>query len=314
MNIFANMNNDNAIQTLTLGMLPCFEHEYALGKDLILADTEDYKGTDLYNMGDVKPLVKADYPFKLEAVFCLICKGGTMTARVNMTEHTVHKNDLMILMPGEIVQCLSLSRDFSLTFVGFSDSYYFPLTNGKQINAFKSFFSERPVNRLGDELAGDLLYICDIIRRRIADSRISGKENVVKGYINALICDAQEIMESIMTGIPKTSRTRSEIIFTDFISLLEQNYTAERTIGFYASELCLTPAYLSQVVLEQSGKRASEWIKDYVLLEAKALLATQRHSVQEVADHLHFANQSFFGTWFKKATGISPRQYQQNPS
>ena len=51
---------------------------------------------------------------------------------------------------------------------------------------------------------------------------------------------------------------------------------------------------------EISGKTAGEWIDSLVVLEAKALLKSSELSIQEIADELHFANQSFFGKYFKQ--------------
>ena len=56
---------------------------------------------------------------------------------------------------------------------------------------------------------------------------------------------------------------------------------------------------------------ASEWIKDAVILEAKAMLRKGSYTVQQVSLALNFPNQSFFGKYFKSAVGMSPRQYQQ---
>ena len=85
----------------------------------------------------------------------------------------------------------------------------------------------------------------------------------------------------------------------------------ERSIGFYAERLCLTPKYLSQVVHAVSGRHAGEWIRDYVILEAKALLKSGQYTTQQVADMLNFPNQSFFGVYFKKAVGCSPKAYRE---
>ena len=60
-----------------------------------------------------------------------------------------------------------------------------------------------------------------------------------------------------------------------------------------------------------SGRYAGQWIRDYVVLEAKALLKSGEYTVQQVSDRLNFANQSFFGSYFKKAVGCSPSAYQR---
>ena len=69
--------------------------------------------------------------------------------------------------------------------------------------------------------------------------------------------------------------------------------------------------HLSTVVKEISGKTAGEWIDSLVVLEAKALLKSSELSIQEIADELHFANQSFFGKYFKHHTGMSPKEYRR---
>ncbi len=75
--------------------------------------------------------------------------------------------------------------------------------------------------------------------------------------------------------------------------------------------MCLTPKYLSQVVYAVSGRYAGEWIRDYVILEAKALLKSGQYTIQQVSDMLNFANQPFFGVYFKKAVGCSPTAYRE---
>ena len=93
------------------------------------------------------------------------------------------------------------------------------------------------------------------------------------------------------------------------MQLLKEHYTTQRKIGFYADKLCMTPKYLSQVIHAVSGRHAGDWIRDYVILEAKALLKSRQYTIQQVSDMLNFPNQSFFGTYFKKTVGCSPLTY-----
>ena len=305
------MNNENVIKNLGLKMLPIHNQSVTLDEDLVIADTDDYEGGNFYSDGEVESFTRSPYPFKLVFPFCLICKCGRMRVKINLIEYSISENDLVVLMPGEIVQCLDISSDCRLTFIGFSEKYYFPISSGGQVNAFDAFFKERPVNKLDAGRINDLLYIINIMKRRISDKGVHTKSKIVKGYIHALINEAQELVDNISMNIPDKTKTRCDSILADFMALLGQSYLTQRSLGFYADKLCITPKYLSQVVLERSGKHATEWIHEYVLLEAKALLGTHLYSIQEISDQLNFANQSFFGTWFKKATGMSPRQYQQ---
>jgi YesN/AraC family two-component response regulator len=91
---------------------------------------------------------------------------------------------------------------------------------------------------------------------------------------------------------------------------VKKYYPHERGIGFYAGLLCITPKYLSQVVHKISGRYAGEYIHDFVILEAKVLIRSRVYSIQQISEMLHFKSQSFFGRYFKNATGYTPLQYQ----
>lgn len=101
------------------------------------------------------------------------------------------------------------------------------------------------------------------------------------------------------------NKSRKEYIFERFYESLVESYQSERSVKFYADQLCLTPKHLSGVVKEVSGKTVGEWIDELVILEAKALLNSSSMNIQEIADRLNFANQSFFGKYFKHYTGMS---------
>jgi AraC-like DNA-binding protein len=90
---------------------------------------------------------------------------------------------------------------------------------------------------------------------------------------------------------------------------VQENYVRERAISFYADRLCVTPKYLSQVVKQISGRLAGEWISDYVILEAKALINSHKYTMQQISDMLNFANQSFFAKYFKEKAGCTPSSY-----
>lgn len=108
--------------------------------------------------------------------------------------------------------------------------------------------------------------------------------------------------------IPKS---RKEDLFERFIRAVSESYKEERSVSYYADKMFLTAKHLSTVVKEISGKTAGEWIDSLVVLEAKALLKSSEMSIQEIADELHFANQSFFGKYFKHHTGMSPKEYRR---
>ena len=65
------------------------------------------------------------------------------------------------------------------------------------------------------------------------------------------------------------------------------------------------------MIYKESGKHAKDWIRDFVIKDAKTMLKSGNYTVQEVSETLHFANQSFFGKYFKEAVGCSPKMFKE---
>ena len=83
-------------------------------------------------------------------------------------------------------------------------------------------------------------------------------------------------------------------------------------MAFYASQLYITPKYLSLLIKEATGRSAAEWIDEFVIMEAKNMLRFSGKNVQQVAYDLNFPNQSAFGKYFKHLTGMSPTRFQRS--
>ena len=107
-----------------------------------------------------------------------------------------------------------------------------------------------------------------------------------------------------------THLTRHEYLFTCFTDLVSTHLDKERSINFYASQMCISPKYLSTIVKQVSGKTPTEYIKEKMIDEIKYRLCCTQASIKEIAYGLNFSNLSFFGKYFKADTGYSPSSYR----
>ena len=152
------------------------------------------------------------------------------------------------------------------------------------------------------------------IRKRLKNKEDLYRREVVMGLMQGFFFELCNIFNSHAPTAAATvkNKSRKEYIFERFYESLIESYQSERSVKFYADQLCLTPKHLSGVVKEVSGKTVGEWIDELVILEAKALLDSSSMNIQEIADRLNFANQSFFGKYFKHYTGMSPKEYRKS--
>lgn len=79
-------------------------------------------------------------------------------------------------------------------------------------------------------------------------------------------------------------------------------------MAFYSEKLCITPRYLHQITVRYMGGRSpKQLIDEQLVAEIKVLLSEPDLSVTEIAERLHFTDQSCLTRFFKKHTGLSPR-------
>ncbi|MDB5147855.1 MAG: AraC family transcriptional regulator [Mucilaginibacter sp.] len=83
------------------------------------------------------------------------------------------------------------------------------------------------------------------------------------------------------------------------------------TVNVLASQLNLSPRYLSDMLKQETGKTAMDLIHIYLVNEAKNRLKGDYQSVSEIAYELGFENLPYFSRLFKKETGISPNQFKK---
>lgn len=103
---------------------------------------------------------------------------------------------------------------------------------------------------------------------------------------------------------------RAETLSDTFFALLHRHYMTERSLAFYADQLCITTKYLSKVIRRTTGRTVYYWIEEFVAKEAKRLLRSTDATVTEIAERLNFSNSSFFAKFFRRHTGRSPLEYR----
>ena len=108
--------------------------------------------------------------------------------------------------------------------------------------------------------------------------------------------------------------TRQDEIFKSFVSLVHEHCASQREVSFYADKLCISTKYLTGICKAVTGDSAKKIIDDFAILEIKVLLQSTELTVQEIADRLHFPDQSYLGRYFKRHEGMSPKEYQNKYS
>jgi len=249
----------------------------------------------------------ASCPVRLGMVGCIICKKGHVKLRIGLEDFSITPNIVLIILPEQIFQLIEMSSDFEAGYIMFQKEFFDIQNDFKMALGLQSHLFKQPYVQLPDKDMEEVMVVFDIIKRKVHETTNLFLKEVIQTYIRALFYIACDIF---LKSKRKIVKIRKEEIFENFISMLDQNFRNEQNVGWYAEKLCLTPKYMSKLIYQTSGKHASEWIKDYVIQEAQKLLNSSSLSIQQISNELGFSNQSHFGSYFKRYTGTSPKEYK----
>ncbi len=82
-------------------------------------------------------------------------------------------------------------------------------------------------------------------------------------------------------------------------------------IARLAEELGITHVHLNRVCQQIAGKSAGQLVQEHLLEEACKYLIYTTYSISEIAFMLHFEYPNYFARFFKKLTGVSPKEYRE---
>lgn len=266
---------------------------------------------DLLLFNEVSDLPKRDSPFRLASLFVAVCLKGTVHYVVDTLERTVKAGDLIIISSGQVINEYWTSDDCEGMALTISEDFFREVVSGvHELSTLFLFSRSHPVFYLRDRQVENVKHYFDLIKNRVDDPNQHFRRHVAGNLMRALIYEVSNIIWELHEN-GEVIHSRSEKIFTDFIRLVEQRFRDERRVGWYASQLCISPKYLSEIVRQVSRRTPNEWIDSYVIMEMRVQLKNTSKSIKELTKELHFPNQSFLGKYFKEHVGISPSDYRR---
>ena len=253
------------------------------------------------------------FPCRIDAFIIGVGTEGETSVSFNLHEFRLKKDSMFIFTPKNIL-LVNSQQYFKADVIAISPDFMRRINiDIKNMMPLFLKFVENPTLALTPEESRSMRGMIAQIERETRGPETHFSFDIVSGLIAATIYKVGDIMYHYLAEHPEgqnNSHNRAEEYFKQFTHLLGEPFREERSVGFYARQLCITPKYLTTLIKRISGQSVSEWIDNYVILEAKTLLKYSTMSIQEIAYYLNFPNQSFFGSYFKRNTGMSPSQYK----
>ena len=295
------------IQSLDLSMIPVNESAILLDGKLLVMDNLDYP--ERISSSDEMEDFKRRFPMKLSLNCILIVVKGTIRFSVNFRDYEAVAGTCAVITTGTIIEQVTIEEDSRCVLLSFAQHDLPTSVTYHQHNVHRLYALQVAQVALLPKQLDMLISSYRMLRTILTDEAFAVMREDTASHCVNLIASIIENGAGNQAEVTAKASRRDEIV-ARFLQCVHENYRERRDLGFYADQLCLSLKYMSHVIYEQTGRHPSRWIKDYVILDAKTMLRSGRYTVQQVADELHFPNQSFFGKYFKEAVGVSPKKWK----
>ncbi|MBR3514476.1 MAG: AraC family transcriptional regulator [Bacteroidaceae bacterium] len=150
------------------------------------------------------------------------------------------------------------------------------------------------------------------LRRELAtQAQALGHDDIVRDHILLILdyCNRFYMRQfKEMTAQGSDILSRFQQVLTDYYARGMQRANGLPSVKFCASELCLSPSYLGDIIRDALGESPKDYIRSFVVMRAKSLILSGR-SIVQVSEDLGFEYPQHFTRMFKNATGQTPRQF-----
>lgn len=254
------------------------------------------------------------HPIYMNAFFAVLVLSGSSVVNINYKSYPIQANTMILLTVSHLFSFKNCSPDFKcrgllvskefMNEMDATDMIYRRIKYGTKLYGF-------PILKLTQPDVSLLENRMITIDKSIEDIDHFFYKDMILNNLFAYYLDLSNIIEHKSTGsYNDVNLSRYENMIKSFIELLVVHYRKEHKIEFYASRLNVTPHYLTLIVKRITGQTVADFIFEMLYSEARNLLTHSRLSIQEIALQLHFSDQSSFGKFFKRKSGISPSDFR----
>lgn len=265
---------------------------------------------DLLLLDHISAIPFPKEPRRMNFILIALCTGGKVSYTMDTQQLEVCPGDILIAGERQVVQDIQPSADIDgLCFIVSVKFFHEIIQNVGDVSALFLFSRSHPVLRLKERDQQIFKDYFTVIRSKIQNDANHFRKDLIRTLLLAMFYDLSNVIYHFQQATAPQSR--ADVIFTQFIRLVEENCKQIRRVSWYAQQLGITPKYLSESVKNASRRTPNQWIDNYVTLELRLLLKNTAKSIKDITEEMNFPNQSFLGKYFKEHVGMSPSEYRR---
>ncbi|MGQ9864563.1 MAG: helix-turn-helix domain-containing protein [Bacteroidia bacterium] len=248
-----------------------------------------------------------EFPHRQKFYMILILEKAQGQLWVDEYQIRLDHPKVVILRPYAIVK-IDLHREAKGVIMAFTEDFFSIRYNNNVLYHF-SFLQPQavPYMRLSENQKERWIKFLGFFQEEY-QRQAHETPNLLRSYLNILLFEIERLYRP--QGFAKALTSKQQK-FLEFINLVEKHYATKKHPSTYAEALHISSTYLNRICREETGLSAGEIIRNRIIMEAQRLLHYTQQPVKEIAYALGFKEVSYFVTFFKKQTGITPEKFRK---
>ncbi|MBW6393296.1 MULTISPECIES: helix-turn-helix domain-containing protein [Halomonadaceae] len=241
-----------------------------------------------------------------DLVHVLHIANGRVELELEGTQHTLH-GPLVIVVPAMTIHGFRFSQDIQGHIVTLAQ----PLAEqlGQRLEEQASVLRHADYHLLEQPRKAQRL--AALVEQIDAEYRqpAPGRDRMLESQVQALVIELSRQAEShAPSGLRQRDRGHERL--ASFQALIEAQYRQQPSIERFAEQLGMSSAHLNTLCRRLADRSALQLLHERLLLEAKRQLTYTNMTISQIADSLGFSEPAYFTRFFKRNTGLSPRDFR----
>jgi len=252
--------------------------------------------------------------------FIVFCTRGSARFEYDGEQMIMTSDDIMVhILSHGVIRNFSTSPDFRCHQIWFKPNEVQSIRRLSIETISHLFYLKRsPMIHLTEDKSALFRKYFHLFARRMRDQYATTRINVARSILNTIILELLSAVHglikdetSVDISINPNAGARERFLTETFMLMVEQNDGHIRKVSYFASQMCLSPQYLSEILYQTIGQRPQDIIRYFTIKAIERRLLYTSMTMQEITEDIGFPNSSFLGRYFKKYTGMTPMKYRK---